>query len=155
MKTNKQTLNTLENNMNESDPHILSFISQMVTVGITEKIPAQEMVEYIEKIYGAVSSLFKKEEDTHGLPAIPVHQSVTDDYLVCLEDGQKFKMIKRHLETVHNMTVEEYKEKWNLPEDYPVTCKNYSKARSKFAKDIGLGKGIHRGHPARVSGKKK
>ena len=154
MKTNKQPPNTLENKMNEKDAHILAFVSQMVTVGMTEKISVQEMTEYIEKIYETVSSLFLKNEDIPMPPAVPIYQSVTDDYLVCLEDGEKFKMIKRHLEAVHGMTFEEYREKWNLPEDYPVTCKNYSAIRRKFAKKVGLGT-VNRGHSLKASGKKK
>ena len=154
MKTDKQLIDKSESEMKERDAHILTAVLQMVTVGITEKIPVQEMTDYIEKIYGAVSSLFLKNEDTLMLPAVPIHHSVTDDYLVCLEDGEKFKMIKRHLEVVHGMTFEKYREKWGLPESYPVTCKNYSETRSKMAKKLGLGT-VNRGHPLKASGKKK
>ena len=154
MKTDKQLIDKSESEINERDSHILTLVSQMVTVGITEKIPVQEMTDYIEKIHKTVSFLLKKREDFSILPAVPIYQSVTDDYLVCLEDGQRFQMIKRHLETVHGMTFEKYRKKWSLPESYPVTCKNYSAIRRKFAKKVGLGT-VNRGHPLKASGKKK
>jgi predicted transcriptional regulator len=73
-------------------------------------------------------------------PAVPIRRSVTPDYLVCLEDGKKLKMLKRHLRTTYNMTPEEYRAKWNLPPDYPMVAPNYAKQRSDFAKQIGLGR---------------
>ncbi|MGF1640334.1 MAG: MucR family transcriptional regulator [Rhodospirillales bacterium] len=73
-------------------------------------------------------------------PAIPVRRSVMPDYIVCLEDGKKLKMLKRHLRTTYNMTPDEYRAKWNLPADYPMVCPNYAKQRSQFAKQIGLGR---------------
>ncbi len=72
-------------------------------------------------------------------PAIPVKKSVTPDYIVCLEDGKKFKSLKRHLRTQYNMTPEQYREKWGLPVDYPMVAPNYAKARSELAKEMGLG----------------
>jgi predicted transcriptional regulator len=72
-------------------------------------------------------------------PAIPVKKSVTNDYIICLEDGKKFKSLKRHLRTQYNMSPEEYREKWGLPPDYPMVAPNYAKARSALAKQMGLG----------------
>ena len=72
-------------------------------------------------------------------PAVPVKKSVTPDYIVCLEDGKKFKSLKRHLRTQYNMTPEEYREKWGLPADYPMVAPNYAAARSRLAKEMGLG----------------
>ena len=72
-------------------------------------------------------------------PAVSVKKSVTPDYLVCLEDGKKFKSLKRHLRTQYNMTPEQYREKWSLAADYPMVAPNYAAARSKLAKDMGLG----------------
>ena len=72
-------------------------------------------------------------------PAIPVKKSVTPDFIICLEDGKKLKMLKRHLKTAYDMTPEEYRERWNLPPDYPMVAPSYAKQRSKLAKDIGLG----------------
>ena len=72
-------------------------------------------------------------------PAVPLKKSVTPDYIVCLEDGKKFKSLKRHLRTQYNMTPEQYREKWSLPVDYPMVAPNYAKARSELAKEMGLG----------------
>jgi predicted transcriptional regulator len=73
-------------------------------------------------------------------PAVPIKKSIQPDYLVCLEDGKKLKMLKRHLRTTHNMTPEEYRAKWGLSPDYPMVAPNYAEQRSAFAKDIGLGR---------------
>lgn len=75
-----------------------------------------------------------------GKPAVSVRRSITPEYLVCLEDGKKLKMLKRHLRTVYNMTPEQYRTKWNLPADYPMVAPKYAEQRSVFAKKIGLGK---------------
>ena len=72
-------------------------------------------------------------------PAIPVKKSVTPDYVICLEDGKKFKSLKRHLRTQYNMTPEQYREKWGLPRDFPMVAPNYAAARSELAKRMGLG----------------
>ncbi len=73
-------------------------------------------------------------------PAVPIKRSVTPSYIVCLEDGRKMQMLKRHLRTTFNMTPKEYRARWGLPPDYPMTAPNYAKARSEMAKKIGLGK---------------
>jgi predicted transcriptional regulator len=72
-------------------------------------------------------------------PAVPLKKSVTPDYIVCLEDGKKFKSLKRHLRTQYGMTPEQYREKWGLPADYPMVAPNYAAARSQLAKQMGLG----------------
>jgi predicted transcriptional regulator len=72
-------------------------------------------------------------------PAVPVKRSVTPEYIICLEDGKKFKSLKRHLRTHYNMSPEEYREKWGLPHDYPMVAPNYAAARSALAKKMGLG----------------
>ena len=91
--------------------------------------------------------------------AVPVKKSITPDYIVCLEDGKKLKMLKRHLRTAYNMTPEQYRQRWSLPADYPMVAPNYAKKRSKLAKEIGLGTkgGRGRGRPAKavVSGVKR
>ncbi|HEY9012708.1 MAG TPA: MucR family transcriptional regulator [Devosia sp.] len=73
-------------------------------------------------------------------PAVPVKKSIAPDYIVCLEDGKKFKSLKRHLRTHYNLSPEEYREKWGLPADYPMVAPNYSATRSRLAKDNGLGR---------------
>ena len=74
-------------------------------------------------------------------PAVPLRRSITPDHLVCLEDGRKFKSLKRHLRTRYNLSPEEYRAKWGLPKDYPMVAPNYAKARSDLAKQMGLGQG--------------
>jgi predicted transcriptional regulator len=73
-------------------------------------------------------------------PAVPISKSITPDFLICLEDGRKLKMLRRYLRSRYSMTPEEYRERWNLPADYPMVAPNYAKLRSKHAKNIGLGK---------------
>jgi predicted transcriptional regulator len=72
-------------------------------------------------------------------PAVPIRKSITPDYIICLEDGKRFKSLKRHLRTHYDLTPEEYREKWGLPSDYPMVAPNYAKARSSLAKQMGLG----------------
>jgi predicted transcriptional regulator len=79
------------------------------------------------------------------VPAVPVKKSVTPDYIICLEDGKKLKMLKRHLKTAFNMTPEQYRERWDLPSDYPMVAPNYATQRSSLAKQIGLGTRSRRG----------
>jgi predicted transcriptional regulator len=83
-------------------------------------------------------------------PAVPLKKSVTPDYIVCLEDGKKFKSLKRHLRTQYNMTPEQYREKWNLPVDYPMVAPNYARARSELAKEMGLGQQRRKRRSARA-----
>jgi predicted transcriptional regulator len=78
-------------------------------------------------------------------PPVPIKKSIEDDYLICLEDGMKFKSLKRHLMTHYNMTPEEYREKWGLPSDYPMVAPAYAEARSRLAKEMGLGQRRKRG----------
>ena len=80
-----------------------------------------------------------KEEPEPLKPAVPIRRSVTPDYIVCLEDGKKFKSLKRHLRTHYDLSPEEYREKWGLPVDYPMVAPNYAQARSELAKKMGLG----------------
>jgi predicted transcriptional regulator len=86
-------------------------------------------------------------------PAVPIRKSITPDFLVCLEDGKKLKMLKRHLRSTYNMTPDEYRVKWGLAPDYPMVAPKYAEQRSEFAKKIGLGRGTGR-HSARASAKK-
>jgi predicted transcriptional regulator len=72
-------------------------------------------------------------------PAVPIKKSITPDYIICLDDGKKFKSLKRHLRTQYDMTPEEYRERWGLPPDYPMVAPNYAQARSQLAKKMGLG----------------
>ncbi len=105
-------------------------------------VPANELPALINDVYKALSGAVsgEKEEPKEELkPAVPIRRSVNPDYIICLEDGKKFKSLKRHLRTHYNMSPEEYREKWGLPPDYPMVAPNYAKARSELAKKMGLG----------------
>jgi predicted transcriptional regulator len=103
---------------------------------------ASDLPALISQIHGALVRVASGQAETVAeptKPAVPVKKSMTSDYLVCLEDGKKFKSLKRHLRTQYNMTPEQYREKWGLPPDYPMVAPNYAVARSQLAKKMGLG----------------
>ena len=104
-------------------------------------VPADQLQELLSNTFQTLNGLSgtPQEEEVQQKPAVPVKKSITDDYLVCLEDGKKLKMLKRYLRTQYNMSPEDYRRKWNLPADYPMVAPNYAKRRSEFAKQIGLG----------------
>jgi len=102
-----------------------------------------DLPKLIADVHGALQSLHTNEvivPSEELKPAVPVRKSVAPDYIICLEDGKKFKSLKRHLRTHYNLSPEEYREKWGLPADYPMVAPNYSATRSKLAKDNGLGR---------------
>jgi predicted transcriptional regulator len=105
-------------------------------------VPAGDLPALINEVYNAllrVGSGVAPVPAEPPKPAIPVKRSVTNDYIICLEDGKKFKSLKRHLRTQYSLSPEEYREKWGLPADYPMVAPNYAKARSNLAKQMGLG----------------
>ena len=105
-------------------------------------VPASEIPALISQVHSALMRVSRGHGDmpTEPLkPAISVKKSITPDHIVCLEDGKKFKSLKRHLRTQYNMTPEQYREKWGLPPDYPMVAPNYAAARSQLAKKMGLG----------------
>ena len=97
--------------------------------------------ESVHRALASVSTGAEPVEAAPKEPAVPVRRSITPDYLVCLEDGRKFKSLKRHLRTKYNMSPEDYRAKWGLAKDYPMVAPNYAKARSELAKQMGLGQG--------------
>jgi predicted transcriptional regulator len=104
--------------------------------------PASEIPNLINQVHSALLRVSSGRTETAAEPAKPavsVKKSITPDYLVCLEDGKRFKSLKRHLRTQYNMTPEQYRDKWNLPADYPMVAPNYAVARSQLAKKMGLG----------------
>ncbi|MEM7171008.1 MAG: MucR family transcriptional regulator [Pseudomonadota bacterium] len=104
-------------------------------------IETQELTNVIAKVHRSLSELGGKPAPRRlRKPAVAVKKSVTPNYLICLEDGRKMKMLKRHLRTSYSMTPAQYRAKWGLPPDYPMVAPNYAKQRSAFAKKIGLGK---------------
>jgi len=105
-------------------------------------VPAAELSALIGQVHSAltrVSSAYSEPPGNGHKPAIPVRKSVTSDYIICLEDGKKFKSLKRHLRTRYKLTPEQYREKWGLGSDYPMVAPNYAAARSRLAKQMGLG----------------
>ena len=104
-------------------------------------VPATELQELLQNTFSTLSGLAgsSEPEQTNQKPAVPVKKSITDDYIICLEDGKKLKMLKRYLRTQYDMSPEDYRRKWNLPADYPMVAPSYAKRRSEFAKQIGLG----------------
>lgn len=97
----------------------------------------RQVYKTLQELDGATSGMTKAS--TQQEPAVPVKKSVMPDYLICLEDGKQMKMLKRYLKTAYDMTPEQYREKWNLPPDYPMVAPSYAKRRSNLAKEIGLG----------------
>ncbi len=101
-----------------------------------------ELPGLISQVHGALSGIAQadaKEPEVPLKPAVSIRKSVTPDYIICLEDGKKFKSLKRHLRTHYDLTPEQYREKWGLPSDYPMVAPSYAEARSRLAKEMGLG----------------
>lgn len=104
----------------------------------SQPLPRRELVGLVGSVHASLASLDQERRPTL-TPAVPVSESVKPDYLVCLEDGLRFRTMKRHLAVAYGMTPEEYRAKWNLPANYPMVAPNYSRLRSRVARDIGLG----------------
>ena len=105
-------------------------------------VPAAELPALINEVYVAltrVGAVTVEAAIEPPKPAISVKKSINPDFIICLEDGKKFKSLKRHLRTQYNMSPEQYREKWGLPTDYPMVAPNYAAARSRLAKEMGLG----------------
>ena len=116
-----------------------SIVSAYVSNNI---VPAGELPSLISHVHSALMNVSEGRVPTvtePSKPAISVKRSITDDYLVCLEDGKRFKSLKRHLRTRYDMSPDQYREKWGLPPDYPMVAPNYAQARSRLAKQMGLG----------------
>jgi predicted transcriptional regulator len=123
---------------------ILRMTTDIVASFLTHNsVPADSIPDLIRSIHGTMGEISGASAKTEpkSKPAVPVSRSVTDDYIVCLEDGKKLKMLKRYLRSQFDMSPDEYRRKWGLPSDYPMVAPAYSRKRSAFAKDIGLGRG--------------
>jgi len=121
---------------------ILSLTTSIVAAHVSNhSVPVADLPQLIRDVYQTLSTVEGSGDRAaeRPTPAVPVKKSVTPDHIVCLEDGKKLKMLKRHLKTAYNMTPEEYRERWGLAPDYPMVAPNYAKQRSKLAKQIGLG----------------
>ncbi len=107
-------------------------------------VEAGDLPALIQSVHRAIANVASGAEAVEAAPkdpAVPIKKSITADFLICLEDGRKFKSLKRHLRTKYNMSPEDYRTKWGLAKDYPMVAPNYAKARSELAKQMGLGQG--------------
>ena len=131
---------------------LITLTSDIVTAHVSNNnVDVDALPSLIENVYGALAGLGTQQaEEEAPEPAVSVRASVKPDHIVCLEDGKKMKMLKRHLMTDHGMTPQEYRERWNLPADYPMVAPNYAETRRELAKKIGLGR-----KPGQKRGRKK
>jgi predicted transcriptional regulator len=123
------------------DSDILGLTAQIVSAHVSNNsVSSESLTSLIQDVFRTLTAVSQGEPVVEKQqPAVPVKKSVYADYIVCLEDGKKLKMLRRHLKTAYNMTPEQYREKWGLPPDYPMVAPNYAKHRSTLAKKIGLG----------------
>jgi len=125
----------LSNNIELAADIVSAYVSN-------NSVPAADLPALINEVFNALLRVGSNESvapTEPPKPAVAVKKSVTTDYLICLEDGKKFKSLKRHLRTQYGLSPEEYREKWGLPADYPMVAPNYAQARSNLAKQMGLG----------------
>ncbi len=128
-----------------SKAELLELAADIVSAYLfNNEVKAESLPSLIESVYASVEGIANADADIETgprpEPAVPIADSLTDDHLICLEDGQKFQSLKRHLRVKYNMTPEAYRQKWGLPRDYPMVAPNYAKRRSALAKKTGLGK---------------
>jgi predicted transcriptional regulator len=137
-------MNDLSVNVGGADNDLIDLSTDIVCAFVSHNaLNVADLPKLIADVHTALRALqgVAAVDSTEELkPAVPVRKSVTADYLVCLEDGKKFKSLKRHLRTHYNLSPEEYRSKWGLPADYPMVAPNYSATRSRLAKDNGLGR---------------
>ena len=128
--------------MNESNNHV-GLAADIVSAYVSNNsVPASELPALLSDVHAAIVRVATGAQPVvveAAKPAVPPKKSITSDYIICLEDGRKFKSLKRHLRTQYNLSPEEYREKWGLPSDYPMVAPAYAKARSALAKQMGLG----------------
>ena len=137
-----------------SREELLRFATEIVSAYLgRNKVGGDQLSDVIQTVYASLAGLGGRHDNAAAgggaRPAIPVKRSITPEYIICLEDGQKLKMLKRYLRTNYNMTPDEYRAKWGLAPDYPMVAPNYAKQRSDFAKNIGLGRDTTRKSRAR------
>jgi predicted transcriptional regulator len=145
--------------MNAEEPDdLVQLTADIVSAYVTNNtIEAGQLSKLIEEVHTALvraPSAAAEPEQKPLVPAVPIRKSITPDYIVSLEDGRKFKSLKRHLAGTYGMTPDEYRAKWGLPRDYPMVAPNYAKARSDLAKSMGLGRKAGEA-PAKKRGRKR
>ncbi len=123
---------------------LLALTTNIVASHVSNNsLAATDLPQLIQQVYSALSTASSGGTNSSAprpQPAVAIKKSVTPDFIICLEDGKKLKMLKRHLKTAFGMTPQEYRARWGLPSDYPMVAPNYAKSRSEFAKKIGLGR---------------
>ena len=124
-----------------AEPNLLELTAEIVSAHVSNNsVAVSDLPGLIQQVYATLAAVGKAPaQPERPQPAVPIKKSVHPDYIICLEDGKKLKMLKRHLKTAYNMTPEQYRERWQLPPDYPMVAPNYAKHRSTLAKKIGLG----------------
>jgi len=134
-----------------ADEELLRMTADLVAAYVSNNtLPTAQLAEIINAVYGSLKGLegqVAQPPPEPVKPAVSIRKSVTPEFLICLEDGKKLKMLKRHLRSTYNMTPDEYRAKWGLAQDYPMVAPNYAARRSEFAKKIGLGRGTGRQSP--------
>jgi predicted transcriptional regulator len=129
--------------MSQSHVDLVELTGRIVAAYVSaSSVTQQELPALIRNVHSALKDLTQSASaapNTPLEPAVPVRRSITPDHIICLEDGKKFKSLKRHLRTRYSMSPDEYRAKWNLPQDYPMVAPNYAKERSSLAKKMGLG----------------
>jgi MucR family transcriptional regulator, transcriptional regulator of exopolysaccharide biosynthesis len=130
-------------NENSSGASYIELTASIVSAYVSNNpVAAQDLSTLINQVHAALTRVSSGQGEVTSeplKPAVSVKKSITADFIVCLEDGKKFKSLKRHLRTQYNMTPDQYREKWSLPPDYPMVAPNYAIARSELAKQMGLG----------------
>ena len=130
--------------MTEMNSNVIELTSDIVAAYVSNNsVQAADLPDLIRSVHNALGNVLDPapEPETRKDPAVPVKKSITPDAIICLEDGRKFKSLKRHLRTAYDLTPEQYRAKWGLPRDYPIVAPAYAAARSKLAKQMGLGQG--------------
>jgi predicted transcriptional regulator len=129
--------------MTETSGKIIELTANIVAAYVgNNAVASADIPALINQVHSALTRVVSSPSDGGAeplKPAVSVKKSITPEYIVCLEDGKKFKSLKRHLRTQYNMTPEQYRDKWDLPVDYPMVAPNYAAARSQLAKQMGLG----------------
>ena len=140
-----------------AEEELLRMTAEVVSAYVSNNtLATAQLADVIQAVYNSLRGLegHVAEPSAEPLkPAVPIRKSITPEYLVCLEDGKKLKMLKRHLRSTYSLTPDEYRAKWGLPPDYPMVAPRYAEQRSDFAKKIGLGRGTGR-NSARAAAKK-
>ncbi len=131
-----------------AEEELLRMTADVVAAYVSNNtLPTAQLAEVINAVYGSLKSLEGQVAQPRPeplKPAVPIRKSITAEFLICLEDGKKLKMLKRHLRSTYNLTPDEYRARWGLASDYPMVAPNYAERRSEFAKKIGLGRGAGR-----------